>query len=98
MAANTRQEPGHWETDLIVGRGRAALQTTVERTSRYVRLKRVDDKSAAATRQALISVLATFPQILRRSVTYDNGSENTEHIQVNQILQTRSYFCAPHHS
>lgn len=97
-AANTRQEPGHWETDLIVGKGRAALQTTVERTSRCVRLRRVDDKSARASRQALVSVLAPLPQDLRRSVTYDNGSENTEHILVNEALRTRSYFCAPYHS
>jgi len=97
-AANTRQEPGHWESDLIVGRGRSGLQNTVERTSRCVRLRRVADKSAFASRQALQSVLAPLPRHLRRSITYDNGSENAEHVLLNEAVHTRSYFCQPYHS
>ncbi len=50
--ANARKEPGHWESDLMVGRGRAALQNTVERTSRLVRLPRVVNKSAKESRRA----------------------------------------------
>jgi transposase, IS30 family len=97
-SANTRQEPGHWESDLMVGRGRVALQNTVERTSRCVRLRRVAQKSAASCRKALESVLAPLPRDMRRSVTYDNGTENTEHLLLNAAIQTCSYFCEPYHS
>lgn len=97
-AANNRQEPGHWESDLIIGRGRAVLQNTVERTSRSVRLRRVPDKTASSCRKALQAVLAPLPKHLRRSVTYDNGTENSEHDQLNKDLGMRSYFCEPHHS
>jgi len=96
--ANTRQEPGHWESDLMIGRGRAALQNAVERTSRLVRLQRVADKSAQASRRALASRLKPLPPSLRRSITYDNGTENAEHHILNHELNTRSFFCAPYHS
>lgn len=96
--ANTRQEPGHWESDLIVGRGRSALQNSVERTSRSVRLRFVPDKTASTCRQTLRDVLKSLPPHLRRSITYDNGSENAEHALLNEEVQTRSYFCEPYHS
>ncbi|MHB2026672.1 MAG: IS30 family transposase [Elusimicrobiota bacterium] len=43
---NARQEPGHWETDLVVGRGRSALQVSVERLSRYSKLGKIARKTA----------------------------------------------------
>ena len=97
-AANNRQEPGHWESDLIMGRGRSALQNTVERTSRCVRLRRVPNKTAEASRRALHSVMAPLPPHLRRSITYDNGSENVEHDRLNKAFRMKSFFCQPYHS
>lgn len=96
--ANTRKEPGHWESDLMIGRGRAVLQNTVERSSRLVRLRRVVNKSAKESRQALEHHLTPLPVHLRRSITYDNGTENAEHHILNHALKTRSFFCAPYHS
>ncbi len=96
--ANSRQEPGHWESDLMIGRGRSALQNSAERVSRSVRLQRVPNKSARACRRALAGRLGPLPPHMRRSLTYDNGTENTEHQILNLTLGTRSYFCAPYHS
>jgi IS30 family transposase len=42
--------------------------------------------------------LAPLPKHLRRSVTYDNGTENAEHDQLNKDLGMQSYFCEPYHS
>lgn len=97
-AANARRELGHLEADLVVGRGRSAIQVSVDRKSRYTRLAKVSDKSAATCRQALARRLAALPSALRRSFTYDNGLENAEHLLLNQELGTRSFFCAPYHS
>ena len=47
---------------------------------------------------ALTRRLSRYPKALRLSITYDNGSENTEHVRTNRILGTRSYFCEPFHS
>jgi IS30 family transposase len=96
--ANARQEPGHWESDLVVGKGRAALQVSVERKTRYTRLAKTRDKSAQAAHDALRQALHPVPPALRRTITYDNGSENTLHVEVNADLGTRSFFCDPYAS
>ena len=95
---HSRRQPGHWETDLLVGPSAAALQVTVERQTRYTRLERLPRKTATAARQALIGVLAALPESLRRSLTYDNGPENAEHLQLAAQIGLRSYFCEPYHS
>jgi IS30 family transposase len=94
-----RRQFGHWETDTMISRAStAALQVTVERTTRYTKLAPLPAKEARAMRLALTRRLSRYPQAWRRSLTYDNGSENTEHVQTNRVLGTRSYFCEPYHS
>jgi transposase, IS30 family len=93
-----RRQPGHWETDLVLGPGRAALQVAVERQTRLTRLTSIPAKTAQAAYQGLHRLLAPLPPSLRRSITYDNGSENTLHQDLNRALGTQSYFCAPYHS
>jgi transposase, IS30 family len=95
---NDRTQPGHWETDLLMGSGRAAIQVTIERQSRYARLRKIPNKTAVQSRQALQEVLQSVPATLRRSITYDNGLENAEHQILNQVLGTQSWFCEPYHS
>lgn len=94
-----RRQVGHWETDTMISRASAvALQVTVERTARYTKLAALPRKGAAEMRVALTRRLRQYPRGLRRSLTYDNGSENTEHVQTNRALGSRSYFCEPYHS
>ena len=94
-----RRRIGHWETDTAVSRQSLhALQVTVERKTRYTRLAQLPRKGAREMSVALTRRLSRYPKGLRRSLTYDNGSENTEHRRTNQVLGTRSYFCEPFHS
>lgn len=94
-----REQPGHWEGDTIVSRqSRPVLQLLVERKTRYSRLRKLRAKEAAAMRASINRALARYPRHLRRSITYDNGSENVQHLQVNAALGTVSYFCEPMHS
>ncbi len=95
---NLRQVPGHWETDLIVGSGQAALQVLVERKTRFVRLRKIPNKSAQASFEALSALLAPVHPSLRQTITYDNGPENVLHVHLNQRLGLRSYFCEPYHA
>jgi IS30 family transposase len=96
---NTRQQAGHWETDTVIARkSQAALHVTVERKSRYTKINKLARRTAQQVRTSLNRSLAQYPTTLRRSITYDNGQENVEHIKVNKALGTRSYFCQPFHS
>lgn len=83
---------------MVSRQSNAALQVLVERKSRYTRLRRLRAKNAALMRAGINRALARYPKHLRRSITYDNGSENAQHLQVNACLGTASYFCAPMHS
>jgi len=94
----TRQQAGHWETDLIVGPGSSALQVLVERQTRYCLLAVLPQRTASASRAALTQLLAPLPAALRRSITYDNGAENYEHLTLNEDFGMSSYFCEPYHS
>jgi len=96
---NDRSEFGHWEADSIVSRAsKVALNVILERKSRHLCLTKLPQKSAGHTCRAMTSRLGSFPPEARLSITYDNGSENTEHEAVNKVLGTDSYFCAPYHS
>lgn len=96
---DARRRIGDWEADTMAARqGKAALQVVVERKSRYTVLNRLPRRTAAAMREALNRSLARWPRAARRTITYDNGKENGEHLRVNATLGTRSYFCTPYTS
>lgn len=97
--AETRRIVGHWETDTAVSRqSKVALQVTTERKTRYTRIAKLPAKTAHAMRVALTRRLSRIHGRLRTSITYDNGTENTDHEETNRILGTKSYFCEPYHS
>lgn len=90
---------GHWESDTVVSRqGAAALLVLVERKSRFTVMEKLAQKTARETKTRIVHSLELFPQHVRRSITYDNGSENADHESVNRLLGTTSYFCNPYHS
>jgi IS30 family transposase len=94
-----REQAGHWEADTMVGRDHASsLQILVERKTRFVRLNKLQANGAAEMRRTLNRSLSRYPKALRRTITYDNGRENVEHVLVNKVLGTKSYFCKPMHS
>ncbi len=94
-----RTQIGHWETDTISCRkSYQAVQVNVERKARYAKLAKLKAKTSRAMSVALTRRLSRYPAKLRRSITYDNGPENAEHMRTNQILGTSSYFCEPFHS
>jgi IS30 family transposase len=99
VAAQDRQQAGHWEADTAVSRqSKAALQVSVERKTRFTKLTKLSRKGAREMRMALGRRLSGLPQHLRLTITYDNGSENAEHEKVNATLGTQSFFCQPYHS
>jgi len=90
--------PGHWEGDLIVGKGsRSAIGTLVERSSRYVMLLRLPHgRSAEEVRVALTKQIRKLPTELRRSLTWDQGNEMAEHVRFSIDTELAVFFCDPH--
>jgi IS30 family transposase len=95
---NDRAIPGHWEGDLIIGRGQgSAIGTLVERTTRYVQLIHLPDGwKAPQVRNAIVTQTAHIPPQMRKTLTWDQGRELTLHEEIEAFTGFRIYFCDPH--
>ena len=98
-AANNKSEFGHWEGDSIVcSQSVCSLNVMVERQTQYVSIRKLADRGAGETRDAMISSLSRFKPKTRKSITLDNGIEFKWHQQVKKALKIDTYFCRPYHS
>lgn len=96
--ADDRAMPGHWEGDLILGAfGQSAIGTLVERTTGFaVLLHLPGDHTAATLAEAMTAKIPEIPEILRRSLTWDQGSEMALHTKITEATGLPIYFCDPH--
>jgi len=91
-----RAVPGHWEGDLLIGTKNNAIATLVERSTRYCQLVALPDgHGAEAVCEALKHSIKTLPPQLRRSLTWDQGSEMSEHRRFSVESGVDVYFCDP---
>jgi transposase, IS30 family len=96
--AADRAVPGHWEGDLILGQHcRSAIGTLVERQTRFCLLVHLPDGHGAQTvRDRLVAAITTLPEQLRRSLTWDQGTELAQHQAITLATDMAIYFCDPH--
>jgi len=93
-----RAVPGHWEGDLLMGnrQSAAAIATLVERSTRYLQLVALPEGTEAErVADALARSITTLPAQLRRSLTWDQGSEMSEHRRFSVETGVEVYFCDP---
>jgi transposase, IS30 family len=94
-----RAVPGHWEGDLIIGStaSGSAIGTLVERSTRFVMLLHLpDNHGALAVQEAIVSKMIELPEHLRRSLTWDQGKEMSNHLAIAAATDLDIYFCDPH--
>ncbi|MFC9843983.1 IS30 family transposase [Streptomyces sp. NPDC060223] len=92
-----RAIPGHWEGDLIIGKdGASAIGTLVERATRYVMLLHLPSgRGTELVRDALVETVQGLPAHLKRSLTWDQGSEIGRHREFTVATDIPVYFCDP---
>jgi transposase, IS30 family len=92
-----RAVPGHWEGDLIVGTNSgSAIGTLVERTTRFTILLHLPgDHTAGTVADAMITALTQLPELMAKTVTWDQGSEMAGHIAISAATGMQVYFCDP---
>lgn len=90
-----RKQVGHWETDNVIGKisDDAALSVSVERKTRLTVMTKLKNKKADEKLKVLFARLSVLPQHLRKTMTTDNGKENTRHKQLTESLDMPVYFC-----
>ena len=96
--ADDRAVPGHWEGDLIIGKGNlSAIGTLVERTTNFTMLVHLPDGyKPEQVAPALAAKIATLPDVVRRTLTWDQGIEMRDWKQVSVATDIDIYFCDPH--
>ena len=91
-----RSVPGHWEGDLLFGKGQTAIITLVERQSRFVMLIGLGSRHTAdVVADALAANIVNLPAQLRRSITWDQGKEMAQHARFSIDSGVPVYFCDP---
>jgi IS30 family transposase len=95
-AASDRTTPGHWEADLMLfSRYGQAILTVHERRSRLLLATRPPNKAAIGVARHLIKLFERMPPQLRRTITFDNGTEFARH-QMLHPLAIDTFFCDPY--
>lgn len=92
-----RKTGGHWEADLMLFKDyRQAILVAHERKSRIILLARQPSRAAEPTEQQLRAWLKSLPKKLRRTITFDNGTEFAQHYRLTDQIGIRTFFCDPH--
>lgn len=94
-----RRIVGHWEGDSVVSKkSKVGLNTLVERTTGLVFISRIANGTAQETSMRVCARLSMLPPKLRKTLTLDNGPENSDYHMVQRTLGTQVYFAHPYHS
>jgi IS30 family transposase len=93
--AEDRAVPGHWEGDLIAGANDTHIATLVERHTRFVMLVKIPKKDSVSVVAALAKQIRKLPEELRRSLTWDQGTEMHAHKAFTVATDVQVYFCDP---
>jgi len=92
-----RRVPGHWEGDLVMGKGnKSAIGTLVERSTRFVIVVPLKGSDAETVRRAFGRAVMKLPEHMRLSMTYDQGKEMAQHELFTEKTKMQVYFCDPH--
>lgn len=88
--------PGHWESDLVVGKNnRSAIGTIVERTTRTVILVPLKNKSADEVTKAFAKEILKLPKQMRLTMTHDQGREMAKHKLLTEMTGVKIFFAHP---
>jgi len=84
---------GHWEGDLMICKRTRPVLVLKERKSRFVIAAKLSGKTAAETASAIIDVFRRLAPDIRKSITFDNGSEFARHGLIRDALNMTTWFC-----
>lgn len=94
-----REETGHWEGDLMIGKNqKSAIGTIVERKSRYTIIIKLNSRKSDEVAKMFSKKLNQLHQIFKKSMTYDNGIEMAKHEKITQKTGMKIYFAHPYSS
>jgi IS30 family transposase len=95
--ADDRRTPGHWEADsMLFSKYGQNILVAHERSTRVTLLAHLPNRKAGLIANALLRLIGAWPKRMRRTVTFDNGTEFAEHYRLADQIKVKTYFCHPH--
>lgn len=94
-----RSRVGDWEGDTVESKDhKPGINTLVERKTGLVFITKLKKRTATATLDAMTKRFANIPQNLKRTVTLDNGTENSNWQAIEKEIGIRCFYAHPYHS
>ena len=94
-----REEIGHWEGDLMIGKNqKSAIGTIVERKSRYTLIIKLKARNSKEIEKMFSKELNKLNPIFKKTMTYDNGIEMARHQEITNKTGMKIYFAHPYSS
>jgi IS30 family transposase len=91
-----KTEIGHWEGDTVESKGhQGGIGTFVDIKSKFLVIRRVEDKSSLEMKNAVLAGFKNYPGIVK-TFTFDNGTEFALHDQIEKELDAEVYFSHPY--
>jgi len=95
----TKQVCGHWEGDTVEGARKSGyVCTCVERKTKLLVAFPLVMKKADLLAKGVTKALGKIPEVLRKTLTLDNGTEFARHQDITAALGIKVYFARPYHS
>jgi len=90
----TKMTAGNWEGDLILGTGCASAMVTLrERKTQYgIVINLPHDHTAATVNLAVAGALGALPRYLKKTLTWDQGTEMARHLELAAATGIDIYF------
>ena len=92
-----RTRIGDWESDSVASKGRkAGINTIVERKTGLVYITKLKDRTSKETAEVILKRLRKLPRSKRKTITFDNGTENQRWKKIEEELRVKCYFAHPY--
>lgn len=99
LIVEKRKRIGDWESDTVESKGhKPGINTLVERRTGVVFITKLQDKTSNSTRSAIQNRMALLPSPVKRTMTFDNGSENSDWQTLEAVTGLKTYFAHAYHS
>ena len=94
-----REEVGHWEGDLVIGKGQSsAIGTLVERKTRYTYIVKLENRKSSTVVKGFVKEFSQTDKLFTKTLTYDNGTEMSYHKDFTKKTGMPVYFAHPYSS
>ena len=99
LEIENREVPGQWEGDLMIGtKQNSCIGTLIERKTRYALLVKLPNKKSDVVTSRFAQKFKAIPKLMRKTMTYDNGTEMALHKTFTKTTGIKVYFAHPYSS